>query len=325
MDKWEIKLEDGMKESRKRNKGNKKAVRKDIHLRSIAIGIGIVLILTGIVGILYNTQSSEYWSVSDQGILSYKLPEITNYSISDIKTSEDGNVLKHLTFKSEDGSIAGLIRFPSSEEKVPGIVVLPGAGVTKEGQEGLLTDLADMGYATITIDQRNLGAVYPENDLELFEEGKEPVEYIMVYDALMAAEVLRDQKEVDPEKIAMLGISNGGRFAIIATALDPKIKGVIGISTSGYGTGTIEKNKVDENAYIFYRSIDPDNYIAAISPRKVVMFHASNDTIIPCSMAEDTLELAREPKTMYTINRSTHGYDISAKEEIEKELSIILG
>jgi len=182
---------------------------------------------------------------------------------------------------------------------------------------------SDMGYATFTIDQRNQGVVNPETELELFEEGKGPFEYSMVYDALMAAEVLRDQKVVDPENIAMLGISNGGRFAIIATALDPKIKGVIGISTSGYQTGAIDKNRINENAYKFYRSIDPDNYIATISHPKVVLIHAINDAIVPYNMAEVTFELAKAPKAMYTVNGSIHGYSPSAKGELEKELAII--
>lgn len=303
--------------------GNKKAVNRDIQLRSIAIGIGIVLILTGIVGILHNMQSSEDWSVPGDGTLSYDLPERTDYSITDINTSEDGDVLKYLTFTSKDSIILGLMRFPSSNEKVPGIVVLPGAGVTKEDQQGLAADLADMGYASITIDQRNHGTINPEADLKLFEEGKEPVEYSMVYDALMAAEVLRDQKEVDAENIAMLGISNGGRFAIIATALDTKIKGVVGISTSGYQTDTIDQNLAEENTYVFYRSIDPDTYIAAISPRKVIMFHAVNDSIVPYGMAEHTFELAGEPKIIHKLNSTTHGYSPSTKEELKKELAII--
>jgi dienelactone hydrolase len=304
--------------------GNRQTFSRNAQLRSIAIGIGIVLIITGVVGILHNMRSSEDWSVSSEGTLSYDLPEKPDYSMINNTTTESSDVVKLLTFKSRDNVIQSLMRIPSSGTKIPGIVVLPGAGVTKEEQQGLASELADMGYATITIDQRNQGTVNPQTDLELFKQDKEPVEYSMVYDALMAVEVLRDQKEVDPDKIAILGISNGGRFAIIATALDPKIKGVFGISTSGYQTGSIDKNMIDENAYIFYRSIDPDTYIATISPRKVVMFHSTNDTIVPYSMAEDTFELAREPKAMYTINGSTHGYGPSIKGELEKELAIIL-
>ncbi|WP_370572883.1 alpha/beta hydrolase [Methanomethylovorans sp.] len=312
-----------MKKNKKIKGGNRQTSGRNTQLGSIAIGVGVVLIITGVVGILHNIHSSENWSVSDEGKLSYDLPEKTDYSIINSNTTESSDIVKLLTFKSKDNVIQSLMHFPSSSEKVPGIVVLPGAGVTKEEQQGLASELVEMGYATITIDQRNQGAVYPETDLELFKQDKEPVEYSMVYDVLMAAEVLRDQKEVDSDKIAMLGISNGGRFAIIATALDPKIKGVVGISTSGYQTNTIDKDRVDENTYFFYRSIDPDTYITTISPRKVVMFHATNDTIVPYSMAEDTFELASEPKTMYTVNGTTHGYSPSTKEELKKELAII--
>lgn len=317
-------LEDDMKK-KKKIKGNAlQTANKNIQLRSIAIGIGVVLIIAGVIGILHNMRTSEDWSVSNEGKLSYDMPEKIDYSITKSNTTENSNILKWITFKSTDGIIQGLMRFPPSKEKVPGIVVLPGAGVTKEDQEGLASDLADMGYATITIDQRNRGAINPEADLELFEKGKEPVEYSMVYDALMAAKALRDQNEVDPENIAMLGISNGGRFAIIATALDSEIKAVVGISTSGYQTGSIDKSMVDEDAYRFYRSIDPETYIASISPRKVIMFHATNDSTIPYGMAERTFELANEPKAMYTVNGTTHGYSSSTKEELKKELANIL-
>lgn len=317
-------LEDDMKKNKKIKGNALQTANKNIQLRSIAIGIGVVLIIAGVIGILHNMRTSEDWSVSNEGKLSYDMPEKIDYSITNSNTTENSNILKWITFKSTDGIIQGLMRFPPSKGKVPGIVVLPGAGVTKEDQQGLASDLADMGYATITIDQRNRGAINPEADLELFEKGNEPVEYSMIYDALMAAKVLRDQNEVDPENIAMLGISNGGRFAIIATALDSEIKGVVGISTSGYQTGSIDKSMVDEGVYRFYRSIDPETYIASISPRKVIMFHATNDSTIPYDMAEKTFELASEPKSMYTVNGTTHGYSSSTKEELKKELATIL-
>ncbi|WP_269848594.1 alpha/beta hydrolase family protein [Methanosarcina horonobensis] len=41
----------------------------------------------------------------------------------------------------------------------------------------------------------------------------------MVYDVLKAADVLASQPEIDPERLAVLGESNGGKFAIIACAL----------------------------------------------------------------------------------------------------------
>ena len=73
--------------------------------------------------------------------------------------------------------MAGLLRIPVSGQnsmakvvRVPGIVLLPGATVTKEREQGLAKYLADLGYATLTLDQRNLGATDPKSDLQLFIE-----------------------------------------------------------------------------------------------------------------------------------------------------------
>ncbi|MBN1134702.1 MAG: acetylxylan esterase [Methanosarcinaceae archaeon] len=111
-----------------------------------------------------------------------------------------------------------------------GIVLLPGAGVTKEEDHGLAFKLSKMEYASLLFDQRNLGVIDPNKDLEIFKEGTEPIEYKMVYDALKAVDLLRDRPEIIDDKIAIIGSTNGGRFAIIATSIDPSIKGVVGIS-----------------------------------------------------------------------------------------------
>jgi hypothetical protein len=84
-----------------------------------------------------------------------------------------------------------------------------------------------MGYATLVLDQRNLGSINTERDLELFKVGLEPIEYSsMVYDVLKASDVLAAQPEIDPERLAILRESNGGRFAILAYTLKNLLKHV---------------------------------------------------------------------------------------------------
>jgi hypothetical protein len=196
--------------------------------------------------------------------------------------------------------------------------------VSKEQQTAVPQLLSSLGYASITIDQRNLGGINPQGDLALYMNGTEPVEYMMVYDALAAANVLAEQSAVDGDNIAMLGLSNGGRFAIIATAIEPEIKGVIGISTSGYDTDSIEVDEtINMTAYQFYRSIDPDNYLELISSRRFVMLHSVNDSIIPYELALRTFDKAEEPKAIYPINGSTHGYSQLMAKDIENELEMI--
>ncbi len=243
--------------------------------------------IAGVIGILASSDDQPAWSVSDDTILSYSQIKDAEYSINNITTSNDSDIVKTVTFKSRDSCIEGLIRIPASSNNIPGVVMLPGAGVSKEQQIDVPELLCELGYASITIDQRNPGGIDPQGDFELFVSGGEPVEYMMIHDALIAANVLGEQTGVDGENITMLGLSNGGRFAIIATAISPEIKGVVAISTSGYHTDSIT---IDENtnpeAYMFYRSIDSDTYLKDIVPRRFVMLHSLNDSIIPYELVQ---------------------------------------
>ncbi|AKB20214.1 S9 family peptidase [Methanosarcina sp. WWM596] len=294
--------------------------------------LGFLLIVVGIFGVLYNPSNSIEktlpWEVSEAGTLSFSPREEPIFMVQEIEdqySPEDPDILKLVSFESSGENIQALLRIPANASSSPGIVLLPGAGVNKEGEQRLAGELSKMGYATLTLDQRNKGGVNVNRDLELFRAGLEPVEYLMVYDTLKATDVLSIQPEIDPERLAVLGESNGGRFAIIACALEPSLKGVIGISTSGYGTEEIDPASVtDPEAYRFYRSIDPDTYLSALPPSRLVLIHSFNDTVIPHEMALRTFDLAKEPKAMYNTTEETHGYTVSMRPDIEKELELFL-
>lgn len=298
--------------------------------------LGFLLIVVGIFGVLYNpsnsTQEKVTWEVSESGILSFPQkgePVFTAQEIEDTYSPDNPDTLKLMSFESGEDKIQALLRIPANSNNTssfsPGIVLLPGATISKEAEQGLAVELSKMGYATLTIDQRNLGGVNVEKDLELFRAGLEPVEYLMVYDALKATDVLAAQPEIDSKKLAIIGESNGGRFAILACSLEPALKGVIGISTSGYGTEEIDPASVaDLETYRFYRSIDPDIYLSTLPPAKFVQIHSFNDTLISYDTALKTFALAKEPKAMYNVTEPTHGYTGSMRPYLEKELSLLL-
>lgn len=294
--------------------------------------LGFLLILVGIFGVLYNPSNSinttAPWKVSDAGILSFperEKPVFTSQEIEDVYAPESSDTLRLLSFESKGEKIKALLRVPANSYSSPGLILLPGAGVSKEAEQGLAAELSNMGYATLTLDQRNLGGINTEKDLEFFKAGLEPVEYTMVYDALKASDVLAAQSEINPKKLAIIGESNGGRFAILACALNPSLKGVIGISTSGYGTEEIDSSLADDTeAYRFYRSIDPDTYLSTLPPAKFVLIHSFNDPVISYDLALRTFSLAKEPKTMYNVTETTHGYTASMHPYLEKELALLL-
>ncbi len=289
--------------------------------KTIAAVLGILIFLFIIYSIM--PQGSDQWSVGKDGVLSY--PENRGkVDVKVLKTESGGNyTLETVSFTSKDYTVEGLLRIPSSDKKVPALVILPGATVPKEGTQALAEIFSNLGYASLGIEQRNRGGVNPDYDYNLFKEGKEPVEHKMVFDALRAVDVLKQDPRIDPKKVAIVGESNGGRFAIIATAIDPDIKGVIGISTSGYDTESEIAGIRDENLIRFYRSIDPDTYLGLIPPRKLVMMHSVNDSVIPIDIAVRTFKKANEPKQFYSVTTGSHGFSNGMRMPLENELRLM--
>ncbi len=83
------------------------------------------------------------------------------------------------------------------------------------------------------------------------------MQHLAVYDVLRSFDFLREQKEIDKNNIIVVGESMGGRYGIIASAIDNRIKGVIGISTSGFHISI--NPLIEGNDYMI--SVDADNYI----------------------------------------------------------------
>jgi len=183
---------------------------------------------------------------------------------------------KSRNFLTYPVTIYGLLFMPSDKKNIPGIVLLPGGGVTKEAESTLAKYLANNGYAILTIDQRGIGKTSGyylgiEQDYDIFSTGKEPIQHLSVYDALRAYDVLKDIDGIDKENIVIAGESMGGRYAMIAGAVEKRLKGVLVISSSGFHF---------DNSNPYLLSIDPDHYVSDIAPRPLVMLHGDNDSTV---------------------------------------------
>ncbi len=288
--------------------------------------IALVLFLLAI-GLWYNSIPREpEWSLSSEGILEYpKARGTVVYSENPIASPEDK--LVKVQFESRGATVYGLLRIPGQrgDERIPGIVLLPGAGVSKETEQRVASELAKMGYATLTIDQRGIGESKEKvgdisSNYEAFRQGTEPPLHKIVYDALRSYDLLLERSEIDPERVAFVGESMGGRTAIIAAALEPRSRGAVGISTGGYGLGNVLPSN---NLTLFQRSIDPDAYIGSISPRKLLMAHSSKDNIVDIENADRTFADAKEPKRFVSVSCETHGYCEEMKGKLSEGLAWI--
>ncbi len=263
--------------------------------------------------------SEEKWTLSSDGVLSYPRARPPVKYTEELLNETASEKIYKIKFQSRNATIFSLLRIPkrASAEKLPAVVLLPGAGVTKEIEQKLAEKMSALGFVVLTLDQRGIGETG-----NVFVDG-EPPDYAMVYDALRAFDLLKARAEVDGSRIIMTGESMGGRFALIAAALEPNVKGVIGISTSGYDFSRTTFTSPQQ--FLVARSIDPNNYMGLISPRKVVLIHSANDNVIPLALAQDTFARAKEPRAFYTVACNIHCFCEEMTPYLEKELRAIAG
>ncbi|MBI2650397.1 acetylxylan esterase [Candidatus Woesearchaeota archaeon] len=271
---------------------------------------------------------SNFWQVDKSGYLSYPLDrETVLFNRQNYGETENLTISK-IIYQSKNGNIYGLLVLPkSASELMPGVVLLPGAGVSKESELGLAKKIAELGAAVLTIDQRGVGETGGnlnsiEKDYVDFLNAKEPVQHLMVFDALRAYDLLYSAPFVDPDRIMIAGESLGGRIAVIAAAIDRNIKGVLAISSSGLGFEETNDTRVNT----FLQSIDSDHYISQITPRKLVMMHNLHDNIIPINSAISTYSLAQQPKRFVLVNDTScnHGYCDSMHDGLVDALDYLI-
>jgi dienelactone hydrolase len=128
---------------------------------------------------------------------------------------------REVRFQSDGVVLVGTLSVPQRTSRLPALLMIPGSGaVDRNGNgDGLNTDLyrhlaqqlAQMGYVTLRYDKRGVGASkIPEK-----EEGKTTLSQV-ARDAAAALQFLRQQSEVDPRRVGVLGYEDG---ALIGMAL----------------------------------------------------------------------------------------------------------
>lgn len=282
----------------------------------------IIIVLSAVImGLLLYPKANENFKILDDNTIRYSnnRPSIKH---SILHTDEVEGIKRHkVVFDSKGTKIYSYLYIP--KEPKLAVILLAGGNVGKEREEKTSLEFARMGCAVITLDQRGVGETsgyFPsiQQDYEAFIKGEEPNSYLMVYDVIRAYDLLEIIEETkDIEKI-VAGESMGGRIAIIVGSMEPGIKGIIGISTAGFGEIILQ----DEREQKFFTSINPDNYISKISPRKVVMIHYRNDTTVPFKNSYFTYEKAGLPKDFYPIDNCTvsHGFCKEMLPYLKKEI-----
>jgi len=144
-----------------------------------------------------------------------------------------------VSFKSPDGTITfgGTLTVPRDGKRLPAIVIVSGTG--KQDRDGnmaghplfaqIASHLSSKGIAVLRLDDRGTGkttGVYETSTTGNFAD-----------DALTAVKFLKAVKSIDPNKIGLLGHSEGGVAIAVAAAKSKDVAflvSIAGLAMSGY-------------------------------------------------------------------------------------------
>jgi dienelactone hydrolase len=284
-----------------------------VHKGIIAAGI-LLLVFIAFTGCTANTASSSY-SVDSDGILSVSCAPVT--TSEEILFRNETYTKTKIVLHTLDADVVTYLAVP--EHPKAAIVYVPGAGEKPAGHEERMVRYSAAGYAFLFVDIRGNGGqtpgypLNPQRDFSLFEKGYWPQYYETICDLVTSQKMLSGRFGVP---VYAMGSSNGGRYAAVATGVDPDFAGYVGVSTSDWGIldSAIRAGETGD-VIRFGSSLEPSTYFKKISPRPVWIFHAVNDPVIPFESGKKFFLDAKEPKTFIEFS-GEHGINSDVDDRI---------
>jgi hypothetical protein len=297
---------------------------------TIVIALATLIIAVFIAYLMFfnsNNGDGKPWHLDSGGLLAFDARPPVTVNVTPEAATQNWTLDK-VSYESFGEDVYALLRIPEGVSKPPVVIVLPGATVNKEADAGMALALASWGYATLTLDERGNNGETPgpnANDINsgytAFVDGGDPVQYEQVYDVLLGYDFIKSRQDLDGGNVAVLGESMGGRFAIVSAALEPGIKAAVAVSGGPYG---LKGN--DDASTRFLKSVEPAGYLSKMSPRKLIMFHFTDDPVIPIALGRQLYDAASLPKAWHQYNGSTHGiYSDVYASDLHDELRSVFG
>jgi fermentation-respiration switch protein FrsA (DUF1100 family) len=157
---------------------------------------------------------------------------------SEVSTEEIPYTVSEVTIAGEDVSLAGTLTIPEGGGPFPAVVLFTGSGLQDRDENvmgfrvfGELADhLTRSGIAVLRCDDRGFGGSVGE--IEHLTDS------VFAYDASLMLNYMLAQPDIDPDRIGILGHSEGSTVAFITTDWQPEdvafIVSMAGPSISGY-------------------------------------------------------------------------------------------
>ena len=163
-----------------------------------------------------------------EGTLSTALP---SQDVQHLLAHPERRTLVH--FQNGNLRLAGHLYRPphaSEQTRTPGVVMVgPLSSVKEQTLPHYAERLSDAGYTVLTFDPRNFGE--SEGEPRFHHDPSE-----ITADCSSAVGYLRTRADVDPQRIAVVGVCVGGGYAVSTAARDKRVAAVVSVA-GGFNIG----------------------------------------------------------------------------------------
>ncbi len=230
---------------------------------------------------------------------------------------------QQISFENQGQTLRGMLHLPEGDGTHPGVVFFHGFGGNHIEPHAIFTKaaraLAREGFAVLRFDFRGSGDSDGEfGEISLQDE---------ISDALEAVGFLESREEVDPGRLAVLGLSLGGLIAAYTASERTDLKAVVlwsavanlgelflasataeqfeRLTTCGYadGGGLALNPLFVEQAL----SLDPLRAVSAYTG-PVLVIHGTRDESVPCEHADRYASVLGERAELHLVEGSDHTY-----------------
>ena len=245
-------------------------------------------------------------SVAERALFAYDTAAPLNLTKA-VQSRDNGVEVSVVSFSSPDGgTVPGLLFDPTSRAGLrPGVIILPGAGGSARHMAGEAMRLATHGAVAIAITPPSARRSGPWRQFTI-QDRTEQIQ--LMKDLQRTVDVLRTQPNVDPRRIAFLGISYGGTMGVQFVGLERRLKAAV-LQVADGGLVTHETGPGDGNLAGlgcgarngWLRAmvpIEPIRFIPHASPTPLLLQNGRLDEFVPAADAELLHRAAPQPKTI---------------------------
>src|ERR671910_3582409 len=167
---------------------------------------------------------------------------------------------ERISYYSDGLKLSGILSKPDNSQgkRLPGVVLVPGFMSTADAFfPGFADEFTAAGFVSLTMDFRGFGE----------SEGVrgEVIPYLQIYDASNAISCLQSRPEVNPDKIAILGVSLGGGEVAYIAARDRRVKAGASMGLVGDGVRRMRKFRTEEQWQTLMQKVQEDRINRALT------------------------------------------------------------